>query len=106
MKSGDLRHRIVLEQPIRSKNTIGEQIDTFTTVATVWAAVEPLTGTWLFQAQQADSKVSGRVRIRYREDIKPTWRILFDGRYLSIVSILNPDERKKELIIMYSENLD
>lgn len=106
MKSGDLRHRIILEQPVRSKNAMGEQIDTFVSVATVWAAVEPLTGTWLFQAQQADSKVSGRVRIRYREDIKPTWRILFDGRYLSIVSILNPDERKKELIIMYSEALD
>jgi SPP1 family predicted phage head-tail adaptor len=106
MKSGDLRHRIVLEQPVRSKNTMGEQIDTFTAVTTVWAAVEPLTGSWLFQAQQADSKVSGRVRIRYREDIKPFWRILFDGRYLSIISILNPDERKKELIIMYSEELD
>jgi len=106
MKSGDLRHRIVLEQPVRSKNAMGEQIDTFTTVATVWAAVEPLTGTWLFQAQQADSKVSGRVRIRYREDIEPTWHILFDGRYLSIISILNPDERKKELILMYSEELD
>ncbi len=106
MKSGDLRHRIVLEQPIRSKNAMDEQIDTFTAVATVWAAVEPLTGTWLFQAQQADSKISGRVRIRYRSDIKPTWRINYEERYLSIVSILNPDERKKELIIMYSEALD
>lgn len=106
MKSGDLRHRIVLEQPQRSQNAIGEWIDTFITVATVWAAVEPLTGSWLFAAQQANSNVSGRVRIRYRSDIEPTWRILFNGRYLSIVSILNPEERKKELIIMYSEALD
>lgn len=106
MESGKLRHRITLQQPQVTSNTIGEEYPTWADVATVWAAVEPATGSWYYAGQQAESKVDGRVRIRYRSDVLSTWRIKFGDRYLSIVSILNPQERNKELTIMYLELLD
>jgi len=106
MNAGKLRQRITLQSPTAGANTIGEVTYTWTDVATVWGAVEPATGSWYYAGQQAESKVDGRVRIRYRSDVLPTWRVKFGARYLSIVSLLNPNESKKELIIMYTEALD
>ena len=106
MEAGKLRQHVILQQSVAESNAIGEEIYTWADVATVWAAVEPATGSWYYAGQQAESKVDGRVRIRYRSDILPTWRIKFGDRYLSIVSILNPQERNKELILMYIESLD
>jgi len=106
MEAGKLRHRITLQQPQVTLNTIREEYSTWADVATVWGAVEPATGSWYYAGKQGESKVDGRVRIRYRSDILPTWRIKFGDRYLSIVSILNPQERNIELQIMYSEALD
>ena len=106
MQAGKLRQRIILQAPAASSNTIGEEIYTWADVATVWAAIEPATGSWYYAGQQAEAKVDGRVRIRYRADVLPTWRIKYGDRYLSIVSILNPQERNKELTLMYMESLD
>ena len=106
MNIGKLRQRVTLQQPVTGSNAIGEVTYTWADVATVWAAVEPTTGALYYAAQQAESKVDGRVRIRYRSDVLPTWRVKFGARYLSIVSILNPQERNKETILMYTESLD
>jgi SPP1 family predicted phage head-tail adaptor len=106
MNAGKLRQRITLQQPVVGSNAIGEETYTWADVATVWGSMEPATGSWYFSGRQADSKVDGRVRIRYRSDILPTWRIKFGDRYLSIVSILNPQERNRETVIMYTESLD
>jgi len=106
MNAGELRQRLELQAPINSTNDMLEVIQTFATQATVWGAVEPLSGNLLFTAQQADSEVQGRVRIRYRSDIQPTWRIKYGNRYLQILSIINPNERNRELYLLYKESLD
>ncbi|MCK9569544.1 phage head closure protein [Candidatus Pacearchaeota archaeon] len=106
MNIGKLRHRITLQSPTATLNAIHETVDTWTDVDTVWAAIEPNTGTWYYAAKQANSNVKGRVRIRYRSDIEATWRIKFGDRILNIISILTPDERKTEIVILYSEDLD
>ncbi|MFA5374131.1 MAG: phage head closure protein [Candidatus Omnitrophota bacterium] len=106
MNAGELRQRLELQAPITSTNDMLEVIHTFATQATVWGAVEPLSGNLLFTAQQTDSEVQGRVRIRYRSDIQPTWRIKYGNRYLQILSIINPNERNRELHLLYKESLD
>src|SRR4030042_4845782 len=106
MRSGDLKHQIIIQQPVKSKNAMGEWIETFETWATVWGAIEPASGATFYAARQLDSKVDGRIRIRYRTGIKPTMRILFGERVLSIVSVIQPKENHRELHLMYSEALD
>jgi len=105
MEIGKLRQRITLQQQTIARDIVGGEVITWADVVTVWGAVEPNTGTWYFAAKQANSKVDGRVRIRHRT-VEPTWRIKFGDRYLSIISILNPDESKKETVILYTEALD
>ena len=106
MRAGDLRQRLELQAPYVSANDMLEGTQAFSTQATVWGAVEPLSGNLLFSAQQANSEVQGRVRIRYRSDIQPTWRIKFGNRYLRILSIINVNERNQELHFLYKESLD
>jgi len=106
MNIGKMRHRLILQQPVSSQNTMDETVVTWTDMATVWGQIDPATGSWYFQAKQANSNVTGRVHIRYRSDIDPTWRIQYGTRYLNIVSIINVDEKNRELLIMYSESLD
>ena len=106
MRTGLLRHRIIIEKPTQSKNAIDEVVSTWSTFCTIWAAVEPAAGNAYYAANQLDAKVDGRVRIRYRGDLEPNMRIKFGDRILSIVSIVHPKENHKELHLMYAESLD
>ncbi len=77
MRAGDLRHRVTIQQLTTTRDAEGVTTETWTNVATVWAAVEPLQGREYFQAQAVNAEVTTRVRIRYRAGIVPTMRILF-----------------------------
>ena len=106
MRIGQLRHRITIEKPAQGKNAIDEVVSTWSTLCTIWSAVEPAAGNVYYTAKQLDARVDGRVRIRYRGDLEPTMRIKFGDRILSIVSIVHPKENQKELHLMYAESLD
>jgi len=85
---------------------MGEWIDTFATWQTVWAALEPLSGRRYFESLQADADVSGICRIRYINGVKPIMQLVYEGRTLEIVSLIQPKESKEELHIYYKEKLD
>ena len=106
MKAGELKQRITIQIPQRSKNAFGEWIDTFADWVTVWAALEPLTGGRYLQSKQLTAEVTGVVRIRYRTGLLPTMRLLYGMRIFNIVSIVQPKEAKRELHIYYREALD
>lgn len=106
MRSGDLRHRITFQTNTPTVNSSGETVDTFADAFTVWGAIEPLSGNRLFAAQQANSEAKGVVRVRYRDDILATMRMLYGTRILQIISIINPDTRPIELLLLFKEALD
>ncbi len=106
MNAGKLKHRITLEIPSRSKNSFNEWVTTYATWWTGWAEILPAIGNNYFLSKQIDANVSGVVKIRYREGVLPTMRIKYGTRYLNIVSIIQPQESRRELHLMYSEGLD
>ncbi len=102
MRAGDLNKRIELQLPARSISS-GETVDTFSTTATVWAAIEPLSGNRLFLAQQANSEGQGIIRLRYRTGVVPKMRIKYPDRYFQIISIIDRNEDNAELQLLYKE---
>jgi len=106
MKAGQLRHRIIIQQQVKSQNAIDEWITSWEDWVTCWANIEPAVGKQYYEAKQLDSKVDGKIRIRYRTGVKPTMRVLHGQRILKIVSIIQPQENRKELVLMYTEELD
>lgn len=76
---GTMRDRVRLDAPGEIKDSFGQRSQTWTTVAEVFAAVEPLSGRELWQAQQVQSDVSDKVTVRYREDADRAagrWRVV------------------------------
>ena len=106
MKAGDLRARITLQKPVHTRNSFNEDVTTYSDVATVWAAIEWGSGRRYTQASQLDSEVQGIIRIRYRSDIQPFWRIKYGARCITILSISNIYEKDQELQISCKEFTD
>jgi len=93
MKAGRLRHRVEIQYPV------GESFDGrglrlapgWRSLATVWAAIEPLSARDAIVAEQTASKVIARITIRRRSDVDATMRIVHGTTLYSITGIL-PDK--------------
>lgn len=60
-------------------NTKGDVVETYTTVATVWADFRPVRMDERFVADARHSVRAGNFRIYHRDDINPEMVIGFDG---------------------------
>lgn len=108
MRAGKLRHRVTIQSPPSTRNEYGEEeqdSDDWTTFARVWAAVIPLSGRELWNAQQVQGDVTHRVEIRYLQGINPKMRVKFGERFLNIASVMNLDERNVEMHLMCMERV-
>ena len=110
MRAGELKHRITFQKNTPAKDSLGAWPDVYTDYVTVSAAIEPLSGSKYFQAQQASVDVTGIIRIRHRNDLQSDMRIKYVKggvtRYFLINSILTIREANAETVIMYREQLD
>ena len=81
MRAGDLRHRVdILNYTETQDTTTGELVKSWGTLATVWAAIAPLSAKEFIAAQSTQSKILLRVTIRYRDDIKPNMRLYYAAK--------------------------
>lgn len=76
MKPGNFGQRITLQRRIEVRNSIGEAVITYQDAINAWAAVEPLSGRELFNAQQTQSEVTTRVRMHWQRGITERMRIV------------------------------
>lgn len=106
MQAGRLRHRVSIQQRVEARNGYGELIATWSTLATVWGSVEPIRGREFFEAEQVQSEISTRVRIRYYDGITAQMRVLFGSRKLQILAVIDVNERHKEMQLMCKEMTD
>lgn len=105
MRAGQLRHKVTIQQYAQSLDSSRQPVNVPTKLAEVWAAVEPLSGRELVNAQQQQPDVTHLVRIRHRDDVTPKMLVLHGSRKLHIESILNADERDREMHLMCRERV-
>jgi SPP1 family predicted phage head-tail adaptor len=103
LQAGKLRHRGTLKSLSQSQNEYGEPSDTWTTVTTVWMAIEPLQGKELIMAQQTNALATIRVTLRYNSTVDPSDRVVVGSRTLEIVEVINPRELGEYLVLMCKE---
>jgi len=104
MPAAPYRHRVTIQAVTLIFDAMGGWEETWADLATVWARVEALKGDEYFAAAQMQNSGSHRVTMRYRADLTPTHRLIFEGRTLDIEAVL-PDERKSRLVIMCTEQV-
>jgi SPP1 family predicted phage head-tail adaptor len=105
MRAGRLRKRLVLQSKTEARDAYGGTVITWTDEATVWGAIEPLSGREYFsqQAVQAESKV--RIVLRYYAGISTSWRVSHGGLFYNIEDVLNHDTRNRQITLMCREGV-
>jgi len=94
MRIGELRHRVTLRKKEIAEDALKQQSEAWADIATVWAAIEPLSGREYFAARQENAEVTAKITIRYRKA---------EGRVFDVLSVINPGERNISLILMCKE---
>lgn len=100
MQAGRLRHRLILQSKAETRDSYGATLITWDTEATVWGAIEPLSGKEYFAQQEVQSESKVRIVIRYYSGVLPSWRVSNGGLYYDIVDVLNHDMRNQQLTLM------
>lgn len=91
------RSRVTLEAPIETPDALGGVIRSFAPRATLWAALEPLSGGETAEADQPLGRAKYRVRLRWRNDVTAGMRIRAGARWLDIETVQDPDGRRREI---------
>ncbi len=107
MDIGRLRHRLkIYDKGTITRNGVGEEIPAYDAlVATVWGAVEPLSGREFIEANQVQADVTLRIVIRYRNGIRPEMRVVEGEHTYHIESVLDQRGERRELHLMSHEVL-
>jgi SPP1 family predicted phage head-tail adaptor len=104
MRAGLLRHPVIVQTPTRTPTADG-YTDSWGTVASVWASVQPATPERLerFVGATVRTPITHLVTMRYRGDLSAKHRLLFGSRQLYVQGWQNVDERNIELVIACEE---
>jgi SPP1 family predicted phage head-tail adaptor len=89
--AGRLRHRLVLEAPVRAADGAGGTMRTWQAVATLWAALEPVPQDEAAYADRLTPGVRYRVLVRRRSGLTAEHRLRWGDRVLAIVAVA-PDQ--------------
>lgn len=101
LRAGDMDTLATIETPTESTNAIGEPMLTYSTFATRWIALLPLSGSEQINALAAEGSVTHRVRMRYTSGLKPKMRLVSDGRTFEILSVMERGRRAEhELMVV------
>lgn len=83
---GAMNQRVTIQQPSSSVDALGQRVETWADVATVWAQAQPLRGREFFAAGQVQSEASVRFRLRYRAGITGAMRVVWNAVPHAIVA--------------------
>lgn len=104
MNINKLRHQVTIEKVTGSTNDGGgNRLPAWGAVATTWAEVRPLQGNEVVIAEQAGQTTTHIVTMRYRTDINDDMRLNYNGRILTIQTVINKQEKNEALEIRCQE---
>lgn len=100
---GDLNKQITIQYQTKVADGMGGFTSTWTDADTIWAAIWPVSATEYIKAAQTTMTVTSRIRIRYRSNMRPDYRIKYGNKYFSISSIINPNMGNEWLDLLCKE---
>ena len=85
--------RITIEQETRTADAYGGAATAWTTLATTWAAVKPLSARRATDNAAPEEPASYRFTLRRRADVTDTMRIAWNGQTFNIRFVADPGAR-------------
>lgn len=105
MQAGKLRHRVAIQSFTEAADASGQVINSFSTIANVWARVTPKSGSEFTNEGVSKIQTVYEVEIRYTGDLNTTYRLLHNTKTLNITSVLDIDDRNRKMILLCIEDV-
>lgn len=110
IRAGDLTRLITVQQRSTIADSFGQQLTSWTDVKQIYAAIQPLSGRELFQAQAIQSEITHSITVRYDDifldpKIVATYRLNYKNRLFDITAANNFDEGDRVMTLLASEGL-
>lgn len=104
-QAGQLDRRITIQTFSETTDTFGQQVKTYSTLASVWANVVERSGKEGEEGDMLASTKRVEFIIRYRTDVNAEMRVSYNSNIYKIQSILNADARKAylKLVCLWSD---
>jgi SPP1 family predicted phage head-tail adaptor len=93
--AGQLRHQVEIQYAVVVTDDMGGRSQTWETLATVAGSVEPQVG--IVGSMKAE--VITLITIRYIAGVEAEQRAIANGVTYSILAVINPEQRNRELIL-------
>ena len=105
-----LRHRITLQQEIKTADGAGGYTRSWQNVTDLWAEINIISSRFRYgrerlYAGQIQSELTHKIIIRYRSGITASMRLLFENRVFNIRSIANLQENDEILELLVEEGV-
>lgn len=104
--AGDLKRRVVVEQPREAVNNLGETTLTWSEYVTTWAAIEGLSVREIVQSGRQQSVISYKVHMRRVPGITTRMRLRWNGGVLNIQSIVYRGKQLEDIELLCAEEAD
>jgi SPP1 family predicted phage head-tail adaptor len=98
-----MRHRVTLQRRATGVDAAGGVLNGWVDFATRSASIDRAPGSEVWAAAQKSGRVPVVFRLRYLAGVTPAMRLLFDGRAHNILSAVDQEGRKAELVITAEE---
>ena len=103
MDIGKLNRRVEILQFFKDRDEFGGEVGEWKSVAKVWAAISPVSGTEQMFAQQVTAEAVVKITIRYLPWLDVMHRIRYGERLFEIVGSLDSETMHKATIINCKE---
>ena len=106
INAGELRKKVTIQYPAKTRGTDGSETIGWTDLATVWAKIGPLNAVnEYFKVDQTIADAKTEIIIRYKTGVNPTMRFKYGNRYFNILGMTNPEEANVALVFACRENV-
>lgn len=90
-RAGELCHRVTIQHKTTVYDEYNYETEAWTEFKRLWGKISFLSVKDSINAKAAGSETTARLKLRKRDDIDSTMRVLFDGQTFQIVSPPKPD---------------
>lgn len=98
IQPGELDRRVTLQSSTTTKSSVGQQLHTWSDVATVWAKVVEEAGEETREGRDAFNRQQLRVIIRFRSGLSDSMRLVYGGNNFEITSVREMGRRQWHII--------
>jgi len=102
---GELNRRLTLQAPVEDADGAGGSTRSYTSVATLWAKVDPVSARYDMVAAATGATVTHRIVIRSGPDVTVRHRLTEGERVYRVVSVRDEDSSRRFRVIHAEERM-